>query len=262
MQDENDIDPTFVQSRYEARMFENENEFVSPLRVQARDEDLAGMLPRMHNCPHLCHVYVHCAHISGTPNSDIRYTIVAGNEDGLFEVDKLSGNVRVAKPVDFELLPAIRQNPKANVKRLNFTVRANDLGSPPRFSLAPVTVFVHDVNDNVPVFDKAVYNKVIREDTVSGSQLIRVEAIDKDASSPFNRVFYRIERGAQDKFLVDAETGIISLAPGATLDYNEKTYHALEVIAVDGGGKRSDSAALVNISLTGMINLIDFSIIS
>ncbi|CAG7830108.1 unnamed protein product [Allacma fusca] len=231
MKDQNDIDPVFVQSRYEARMFENENEFVSPLRVQARDSDLQG-----------------------TPNSDIRYTIVAGNEDGYFEVDKLTGRIRIIKSIDFEHLPAIRQNPKSNVKRVNFTVRANDLGSPPRLSLVPVTVFVHDVNDNLPIFDKAVYHKIIREDTISGSQLIRVEATDKDASTPFNRVFYRIERGAQEKFLVDAETGIISLAPGALLDYNEKNAHVLEVIAIDGGGKRSVDAAIVNISITDVNN--------
>ncbi len=34
--------PVFLQSRYEARIFENEKEFVSPLRFQARDDDLKG----------------------------------------------------------------------------------------------------------------------------------------------------------------------------------------------------------------------------
>lgn len=35
--------PVFLQSRYEARIFENEMEFVSPVRFQARDNDLKGL---------------------------------------------------------------------------------------------------------------------------------------------------------------------------------------------------------------------------
>lgn len=37
--------------------------------------------------------------------------------------------------------------------------------------------------------------------------IIQVVAFDSDGSSPFNRIVYRIERGDQDKFIIDADTG-------------------------------------------------------
>lgn len=43
-------------------------------------------------------------------------------------------------------------------------------------------------------------------------------AVDLDASSPNNLVAYRIQSGAQDKFIIDAGTGIIYVSPGANLD--------------------------------------------
>ena len=76
---------------------------------------------------------------------------------------------------------------------------------------------------------------------------------DKDGSPPFNRVLYRIEKGDQDKFVIDADTGIVRVALGATLDYNAKAHHLLEVYMVDGGGLKS-SPAFVNISLVDVNN--------
>ena len=35
---------------------------------------------------------------------------------------------------------------------------------------------------------------------------------------PNNDIVYRIERGAGDKFVISPDTGIISVAPGASLD--------------------------------------------
>jgi hypothetical protein len=69
-----------------------------------------------------------------TPNSQVRYSIVAGNEGKHFDIDKETGMISIIKPFDFEKLPVIKRD--SNVKQLNFTVRANDLGKPPRFSLA------------------------------------------------------------------------------------------------------------------------------
>jgi len=93
------------------------------------------------------------------------------------------------------------------------------------------------------------YNKIIREDTPPGTEIVKVTAYDGDASLPFNRVFYRIERGAQDKFLVDADTGSVRLGPGAVLDYNVHPAHILEIAAVDGGGLTSETATLINITV-------------
>lgn len=77
--------------------------------------------------------------ILDTPNSEVQYSIVAGNENKHFVIDKKTGIINVIKPLDFEKLPTINQN--SNVKQVNFTTRANDLGRPPKFTLAQVVSF-------------------------------------------------------------------------------------------------------------------------
>jgi len=81
-----------------------------------------------------------------------------------------------------------------------------------------------------------LYKTSVREDLISGSRILRVTATDLDALSPFNQVFYRIERGAQGKFIIDPESSILRLAPGAFLDYNLAFSYRLELIAIDGAG--------------------------
>lgn len=46
----------------------------------------------------------------------------------------------------------------------------------------------------------------------------QVKARDSDGSAPNNRIVYRIQRGASDKFVIDSATGVISVAKGSSLD--------------------------------------------
>lgn len=67
----------------------------------------------------------------------------------------------------------------------------------------------------------------------------KVTAHDHDASSPNNEVVYRIQSGAGDKFIIDAASGIISVANGASLDPDltepRIQHYTLTVVALDGG---------------------------
>jgi len=180
--------------------------------------------------------------------------IIAGNEEGWLSVDDLSGKVKILKPFDFETLPASKTDPLSNVKKLNFTLKAQDAGTPPLFSLSFLTLFIFDVNDHNPRFSKTFMHRTVREDIPGGSQIAKIEATDLDGSSPFNRVFYRIERGSQDKFVIESESGIVRLAPGAILDYNVRPFHIVEVIGLDGGGKQSESSCILNVTLQDINN--------
>ena len=88
----------------------------------------------------------------------------------------------------------------------------------------------------------------------------QVKAWDGDGSSPNNAVVYRIQHGAEDKFVIDADTGIISVAHGASLDPDrtdpKTTQYSLRVVALDGGiGSEQRAAATdVNISIVDVNN--------
>lgn len=62
----------------------------------------------------------------------------------------ISGKIVANQTVDFE-----------QVQWLNFTIRAQDHGSPPRIAELPVFLRIVDVNDNNPVFLQPSYQVLI-----------------------------------------------------------------------------------------------------
>jgi len=103
-------------------------------------------------------------------------------------------------------------------RNITITVRAYDLGEPRLHSDTPVIIYVYDRNDFSPIFTKNLYTKSIPEDIRDGSMVLQVSALDGDQSTINSRIYYRIVSGAFDKFVIDANAGVISVAAGANLD--------------------------------------------
>ncbi|XP_068152690.1 cadherin-23 [Drosophila tropicalis] len=242
IQDVNDNAPTFLQRQYEAKLLENKNEFETPLQVEARDLDL-----------------------NGTENSQITYEIVEGLYRLNFTINPRSGLVQPLHHFDYEDLVDSsnrRHLREANVgmREIDLLIRARDSGIPMLSTVVPVLIYVQDVNDNPPIFQKSFYSKSVPEDLPGGSSILQVLAIDRDGSSPNNAVVYRIQMGASDKFIINSESGIISVAQGANLDPdltdNKQTLYTLTVLALDGGLGNSQlmNTATVNISIQDVNN--------
>lgn len=87
-----------------------------------------------------------------------------------------------------------------------------------------------------------------------------MSAFDLDGSSPNNYVVYRIQSGASDKFIIESETGTISVAKGATLDPDltipKKISYSLIVVALDGapGSKQLQTSINVDIAIIDINN--------
>lgn len=87
----------------------------------------------------------------------------------------------------------------------------------------------------------------------------QVKAWDKDLSSPNNKLVYRIQSGAGDKFVISPEIGVIRVAPGSNLDPDltspKTTRYSLNVIAIDSGTEIQRTAeVLVNITIVDVNN--------
>ncbi|XP_045137140.1 cadherin-23-like [Portunus trituberculatus] len=184
VEDVNDHPPVFLQPRYEARIHENAANFPEPLIVTARDNDL-----------------------NGTRNHEVRYVLIAGDPGRNFTIDAQTGRITPVSPLDFEAIPQ-----EGDLRSFNLTVKAYDLGEPPLSSEAVVVVFVVDENDHAPQFDRSLYPKMIPEDTPPGTSVTQVFAEDLDGSEVNSKVVFRIQHGAQDKFVMDADSGVISVA--------------------------------------------------
>ncbi|KAJ9587165.1 hypothetical protein L9F63_019319, partial [Diploptera punctata] len=233
VEDENDNAPVFLQNKYEARLWENHMEFESPLYIEAVDLDL-----------------------NGTNNSLIKYSIIGGDPYNNFTIDPIQGVLTPATKIDFEQLAASSKNAGRgiNVRPINLVVEASDLGTPSLSAEVLVTIYVQDVNDHAPQFEHQEYKKSIPEDMPGGSSILQVKAWDLDGSSPNNAVVYRIQEGAEDKFVIDADLGIIIVAHGANLDPDrtdpKMTHYTLRVIALDGGIGSEQRAAAVDVNIT------------
>ncbi|GAB0096475.1 Cadherin [Sergentomyia squamirostris] len=233
IEDVNDNSPVFVQSKYEVRLMENKMAFETPLIVEAKDNDL-----------------------NGTRNSEVTYELVDGEFRENFTIDAKNGLIEPTGPMDFELITG----GTSNVRPIYLTVSAKDGGIPSLSARVPVIIYLHDVNDHAPQFQHSQYRRSIPEDLPSGTSILEVKASDKDGSSPNNLVVYRIQKGASDKFVIGSDTGIISIAPGASLDpdlTNPKIdQYSLIVIALDSGigDQQLMTSTIVNISIIDVNN--------
>lgn len=234
--DVNDNPPIFIQSKYEAVLLENKLQFESSLTVEAFDIDL-----------------------NGTKNSEIVYSLVSSEFSRNFTIDPKRGIIKPTSPMDYEALPMIAGHREMSLRPLKITVRARDMGTPSLSSDAPLTIYLKDVNDNEPMFERTLYQKNIPEDLSGGTNVLQVKAWDKDLSSPNNKLVYRIQSGAGDKFVISPETGVIKVAPGSNLDPDltspKTTKYILKVVAIDSGTEIQRSAEVhVNITIVDVNN--------
>lgn len=88
-----------------------------------------------------------------------------------FTIDSTLGVILPREPFDFEMLedPSLE-----NTRIIHLTVRARDWGSPSLFSDAPLIIYIQDVNDNAPQFEKIFYNKTVPENIPSETSVVQV----------------------------------------------------------------------------------------
>lgn len=141
-----------MERKYEARLFENKPNFEVPLMVKARDADLYG-----------------------TENSEIAYEIINGEYVENFTIDSKTGEIKPKYPMDFEAIPWKNDNNNINIKILYLIVGAKDFGTPSLFTDVSVNIYLHDVNDWSPKFQKKFYSTSIFENLSGGNSVIKVK---------------------------------------------------------------------------------------
>ncbi|KAM6106069.1 LOW QUALITY PROTEIN: cadherin-23 [Pterocles gutturalis] len=200
--DENDNRPLFTQSSYLAEVMEN-----SP----------PGTPVTVLNGPILA--------LDGDQGSNavVTYQFLEASLD-LFVINNRTGVVSV-KPgslIDREALPD---------PHLEFTLVAHDVGR--LNSTTSLVVTILDDNDNRPVFQPPSVTARLQENSPPGFSILQVTATDAD-SGLNQQLDYRIESGGQDRFLIDATTGVIRVA-NISIDREERDAYQLTVVAVDQG---------------------------
>ena len=165
------------------------------------------------------------ATITGGP--PVTYAITAGNTAGAFAIDAASGELTVAKALDYETTTSYA-----------LTVTAS-------YGASTATVAVAITVTNVvepPVFGAASYAFTVAEDAGISTTIGTVEATDPEGGTV---IYFDITAGDDDNlFAVDALAGRLVVA--VPLDYESTASHTLTVRAVTPEG----AATTVTVTVT------------
>jgi hypothetical protein len=155
------------------------------------------------------------------PNSsaDPTYSLVDGNQAGLFEIDAATGVITVAEGagLDFE-----------SQSSYSLTVQVDNRGF---IDTAVVTIDVTDVNE-APTIADAEFTFALEENSPAGTPVGSVTGTDPDQGATLS---YAITAGNEaGDFVIDPQTGTITVADGAVLDYESTASYELTVQVSDG----------------------------
>jgi len=177
------------------------------------------------------------------------FTVVSPSTDNALIVNRASGDIVVAVPLDRE---------RHSTYRLEVRALAHggvNAGSDvhPRSSAISVTVQVQDVNDNAPVWPNDPVELEVREDALVGSVLANLTATDADEGINGELRYAILEQwpsAAKPFFELDALTGTLTLLE--PLDFEELAAHSIVVAATDRATKNPKTT-----SMTVVVRVVD-----
>ncbi|XP_006007988.1 protocadherin-10a [Latimeria chalumnae] len=117
-----------------------------------------------------------------------------------------------------------------------YVLTAEDGGLPQRTGTALLTIKVLDSNDNVPIFDQAVYTVSLPENAPVGTLVIQLNATDMDEGQNGEIIYSfsnHVSQRVRDLFTIDPRTGRVEVS--GELDYEESNTYQLYVQAKDLG---------------------------
>ncbi|XP_043452068.1 protocadherin-15 isoform X2 [Prionailurus bengalensis] len=188
-------------------------------------------------------------------NQSIVYSIVSGNEEGLFGIHNITGVIYVNAPLDYET----RTSYVLRVQADSLEVVLANLRVPSKSNTAKVYIEIQDENDHPPVFQKKFYIGGVSEDARMFTSVLRVKATDKDTGN-YSAMAYRLIippiKEGKEGFVVETYTGLIKTA---MLFHNmRRSYFKFQVIATDNYGQGLSGKADV---LVSVVNQLDMQVI-
>uniref|UniRef100_A0AAY4CKW5 Cadherin domain-containing protein n=1 Tax=Denticeps clupeoides TaxID=299321 RepID=A0AAY4CKW5_9TELE len=173
-------------------------------------------------------------------NAKSIYSIIGGNEKGVFEITTDSqtqeGILMIKKPLDFEMQ-----------KHFNLTVEATNVRygpTGPYKDTTTVRIAVED-SDEPPIFTRPTYVLEVHENTAINTVIGVVTARDPDATGSPIRYFIDRHTDLERQFNVNVDDGKITLAK--PLDRETDMWHNITVTASEVRNNSQISRAIVAI---------------
>ncbi|XP_030081615.1 cadherin-86C [Drosophila hydei] len=149
-------------------------------------------------------VQVHASDLDTGLGGKVRYTAILGYLNTSLNLNAENGLITVATNshgFDRELMP-----------EYHLYVEARDMDGVGNRAQVPLIIKLIDVNDEVPVFDKDLYEFILATDLMSFTTSAIIHATDKDATPPNNEVRYELINGNyENNFVLDKVTGELTV---------------------------------------------------
>ena len=187
---------------------------------------------------------VYTATASDPEGKTLSYQIVTGGDSGDFQPITSAGDLGTIR---FNASPDFESPADANGDNTyELTISVSD-GSTDAVTQA-ITIVVTDENDNTPVITAGQSFANVSEDSAAGTELGAVIATDADAGTTFQSWTITDGNSAGD-FAIDQASGVLSVASGASLDFETKPSYTLQLTVQDDDGTNTSGAVEVSISI-------------
>ena len=159
---------------------------------------------------------------SGT-NGDIVYSIFEqdSNNPNALRINSETGVVYRFRRIRFE-----------DQSEFRVTLRATDGGG--IHDSVPLTVYIHNVNENPPSFEQSYYNATVFETTPVGTVVLNVSAPDPDVGL-IGEVKYRVISDFDEAGSLEVNENTGEVYVNSTLDFDFRDFVSFQIEAYDGG---------------------------
>ncbi|XP_068570848.1 protocadherin alpha-6-like isoform X6 [Cebidichthys violaceus] len=199
--DSNDNRPLFSQEIYQILLQENVAVGTSVFRMNATDLD------------------------EGT-NGEVEYNLgktLRRKVYDIFELDKLTGEIIVNGPVDYEENDAYELD-----------VEASDKGTPPLAGDCRVIIKIEDVNDNPPEIEVTSLSNTVSEDSKPGTVISLISVTDKD-SGVNGKIISQISNDTPFELKPSYKENTYSVVTKGVLDREKVSHYEITIKATDCG---------------------------
>ncbi|XP_069388120.1 protocadherin alpha-2-like isoform X25 [Paralichthys olivaceus] len=214
--DINDNRPVFSQELYEILIQENVPPGTSVFRMRATDPDEDN-------------------------NGEIEYTLgktLSRKVYDIFELDKLSGEIKIKGVVDYE------EN-----EEYELVVEASDKGTPPLTGECRVIIKIKDVNDNPPEIEVTSLSDTVSEDSKPGTVVSLLSVRDKD-SGVNRKIISQITNDMPFELKASYKENTYSVVTNGYLDREQVSHYEITIKATDCGEPPLSTFKTLNIRIS------------
>ncbi|XP_036825985.1 protocadherin alpha-8-like [Oncorhynchus mykiss] len=174
-------------------------------------------------------------------NGEVEYALgrnIKRKVHDIFNLNSLTGEIRVIGPVDFE---------ENEVYKL--TVQASDNGQPPLSVDCRVVIKITDVNDNKPEIEVTSLSNMISEDSKSGTVISLISVTDTDSGNN-GKVLLTISEDVPFELKPSFQDNAYSVVTIGRLDRELVSHYDITITATDCGQPPLSTVNTLNVQIS------------